>query len=436
VTLGRRVVLATSAALGATVVLLSVFAYLLVKHELYSRVDVTLRGRAAELAPTVAAGSTSFRGIIAAPGEYVQMISADGASVRPPYQVTRLPSGRAERAIAAGSGSLTETVTVGGARTRVLTTHVAPGVALQVTRPLADDDATLSRLRLILATVAVCAVLLSVLLGGWIAEKALAPVRRLTKTAEEVARTRDLSVRLDEDGHDEVSRLGAAFNKMLVALDRSLTAQRQLVADASHEFRTPLTSIRANAELLERGKVREDEQDAVARAVVEQVDELDGLVTDLIELALDGEAATKFEDVRLDEIVSNEVDRLRRHPTGVDLELKTEPCTVRGDAERLSRAVTNLLGNALKWSPEGRTVEVSVAQGSVVVRDHGPGINEADLPLVFERFYRSPAARGTAGSGLGLAIVRHVVEAHGGSVEATNAPDGGAVFTLRFPVAP
>jgi len=436
VTVSRRVVLATSAALGATVVLLSVFAYLLVKRELYSRVDVTLRGRAVELAPTVEAGRSSFRGIIAAPGEYVQMLSADGASVRPPYQVTQLPSGRAERAIAAGSGSLTETETVGGARTRVLTTHVAPGVALQVTRPLADDDATLSRLRLILAIVAVCAILLSVLLGGWIAEKALAPVRRLTKTAEEVARTRDLSVRLDEDGHDEVSRLGAAFNEMLVALDRSLTAQRQLVADASHEFRTPLTSIRANAELLERGKVREDEQDAVARAVVEQVDELDGLVTDLIELALDGEAATKFEDIRLDEIVSIEVDRLRRHRTGVDLELKTEPCTVRGDAERLGRAVTNVLGNALKWSPEGRAVEVSVAQGSVVVRDHGPGIDEADLPLVFERFYRSPAARGTAGSGLGLAIVRHVVEAHGGSVEATNAPDGGAVFTLRFPVAP
>jgi two-component system sensor histidine kinase MprB len=436
VTVSRRVVLATSAALGATVVLLSVFAYLLVKRELYSRVDVTLRGRAVELAPTVEAGRSSFRGIIAAPGEYVQMLSADGASVRPPYQVTQLPSGRAERAIAAGSGSLTETETVGGARTRVLTTHVAPGVALQVTRPLADDDATLSRLRLILAIVAVCAILLSVLLGGWIAEKALAPVRRLTKTAEEVARTRDLSVRLDEDGHDEVSRLGAAFTEMLVALDRSLTAQRQLVADASHEFRTPLTSIRANAELLERGKVREDEQDAVARAVVEQVDELDGLVTDLIELALDGEAATKFEDVRLDEIVSIEVDQLRRHPSGADLELKTEPCTVRGDAERLSRAVTNVLGNALKWSPEGRTVEVSVAQGRVVVRDHGPGIDEADLPLVFERFYRSPAARGTAGSGLGLAIVRHVVEAHGGSVEATNAPDGGAVFTLRFPVAP
>ena len=223
---------------------------------------------------------------------------------------------------------------------------------------------------------------------------------------------------------------------MLVALDRSLTAQRQLVADASHEFRTPLTSIRANAELLERGKVRDDEQDAVARAVVEQVDELDGLVTDLIELALDGEAATKFEDVRLDEIVSIEVDRLRRNLTGASFDVKSEPFTVQGDAERLSRAVANVLGNAVKWSPEGASVEVSVDRGSVVVRDHGPGIDEADLPLVFERFYRSPAARGTAGSGLGLAIVRHVVEAHGGSVEASNAPDGGAVFTLRFPVPP
>jgi two-component system sensor histidine kinase MprB len=433
VTLSRRVVLATSAALGAVVVLLSVFAYLLVKRELYSRVDVTLRGRAAELAPTVLAGRTSFRTIIAAPGEFVQMLSAEGRTARPPYQVTELPRGRDERAIAAGSGSVSETITVGGARMRLLTTHVGPGVAVQVTRSLADDDATLQRLRLILAIVAVCAVLLSVLLGGWIAEKALAPVRRLTRTAEDVARTRDLSVRLDEAGHDEVSRLGAAFNEMLVALDRSLTAQRQLVADASHEFRTPLTSIRANAELLERGKIREDEQNAVARAVVEQVDELDGLVTDLIELALDGEAATRFEDVRLDEIVSVEVDRMRRHAAGVRLELAAEPSTVHGDAERLGRAVTNVLGNALKWSPDGGTVEVSVARGTVVVRDHGPGIDDADLPLVFERFYRSPAARGMAGSGLGLAIVRHVLEAHGGTVEATNAPDGGAVFTLRFP---
>src|SRR5206468_8802173 len=192
------------------------------------------------------------------------------------------------------------------------------------------------------------ALLLSIVLGSWIAESALAPVRRLTQTAEDVARTRDLSVRLPEDGTDEIARLGAAFNQMLVALDNSLAAQRRLVADASHEFRTPLTSIRANAELLERGRVHEDEQNAVARAVVDQVDELDGLVTDLIELALDGEAATRFEDVRLDELVAAEVERMRRHAAGIRFELTAEPCTVRGDAERLGRAVANVLGNALK----------------------------------------------------------------------------------------
>jgi len=155
VTLSRRVVLATAAALGAVVVLLSVFAYLLVQRELYSRVDVTLRNRATELAPSVEAGPATFRTLIAAPGEYVQMLSADGRSVRPPYQLTRLPSGRAERAIAAGSGSLTETGEIGGARARILTTHVGTGVALQISRPLADDEATLSRLRIILAIVAV-----------------------------------------------------------------------------------------------------------------------------------------------------------------------------------------------------------------------------------------------------------------------------------------
>ena len=264
--------------------------------------------------------------------------------------MTELPHGTLERRIAATSGSRAATVTFGGARMRVLTTHVAPDKALQIARPLADDDGTLSRLRLVLALLAISAVLVAVLLGGWIAKKVLAPMERLTQTAEDVARTRDLSVRLDEDGRDEVARLGAAFNEMLVALDRSVTAQRRLVAHASHEFRTPLTGNRANAELLERGRVQENDQSAVARAVVNQVDELDGLVTDLIELALDGAAATHFEDVRLDEIVSVEVERMRRHAGGVRLDLVTEPCTVHGDPERLGRAVANVLINALKWS--------------------------------------------------------------------------------------
>jgi two-component system sensor histidine kinase MprB len=435
VTIGRRVILATSAALVAVVVLLSLFAYELVKHELYSRTDATLRARVEEFKPTALAGQQAFRSLVAAPGELIQTLSANGNSVRPPYQLTVLPTGARERAVAAHGGSVTETVDALGRRMRLVTMQIAPNEALQVARPLADDDATLRRLRWGFLIIAAGALAIAVLLGGWIAEKALAPVKRLTRAAEEVTRTRDLSVRLDVEGSDEVARLGAAFNEMLVALERSLTAQRRLVADASHEFRTPLTSIRANAELLERGRVKESEQDVVARAVVDQVDELDGLVTDLIELALDGEAATHFEDVRLDELVSVEVQRMRQHAAGIRFELAAEPCTVTGDPERLGRAVANILGNALKWSPEGSTVDVSVSDGTVVVRDHGPGIDEADLPLVFERFYRAPTARGTSGSGLGLAIVRHVVEAYGGSATAENASGGGAVLTLRLPTA-
>ncbi len=432
-TIGKRVILATSAALVTVVVLLSVFAYELVKRELYSRIDVTLRTRATELTPTAVAGTQEFRTVLAAPGELVQLLTPNGESIRPPYQVTVLPNGERQRAIAAGSGSATQTIEVGGRRMRLVTSHVGSGEALQVARPLADDDATLRRLRYGFAIVAVCALVLSLMIGSWVAEKALSPVRRLTRAAEDVARTRDLSVRLDAKGDDEIARLGAAFNEMLEALDRSLTAQRRLVADASHEFRTPLTSIRANAELLERGRVREVEQNAVARAVVDQVDELDGLVTDLIELALDGEAAARFEDVRLDELVSVEVERMRRLASGARFDLTAEPSSVRGDPERLGRAIANVLGNALKWSPEGGTVDVGVSRGAVVVRDHGPGIDESDLPLVFERFYRAPTARGTPGSGLGLAIVRHVVEAHGGTAEASNAPGGGAMLTLRLP---
>jgi two-component system sensor histidine kinase MprB len=433
--LSLRVVLLTSLAVGAVALLLNVLTYVLVKHELYSRLDSTLRDRVLLLSPEVRAELTGGRtlGVIAAPDEYIQVLGANGRTILPPYQVTRLPSGTRERAVALGGASFTETSHVGDKQLRVVTTAVGRAYALQIARPIADEESALHRLRLALVVLSLAALLLAVLLGGWIAQTALAPVRRLTRTAEEVTETSNLSVRLDAEGHDEVARLGAAFNRMLSALERSVGTQRQLVADASHEFRTPLTSIRANAELLARGKTSGQEHDAVARAVVDQVDELDGLVSDVIELALDGDAETRFEDVRLDMLVASEVERMQRHAPGIHFELANAPSSVLGDAERLQRAVANILANAAKWSPAGGVVDVEVAGTTVSVRDHGPGIEEADLPFVFERFYRAPAARGMPGSGLGLAIVRHVAEGHGGSVEAANAPGGGAVLTLRLP---
>jgi hypothetical protein len=235
-----------------------------------------------------------------------------------------------------------------------------------------------------------------------------------------LAETRGLSLRLDEEGKDEVARLGAAFNQMLAALERSLTAQRQLVADASHEFRTPLTSIRANAELLARGSASDGEAETIASQVVEQVDELDGLVGDVIELALDGEAETRLEDVRLDEIVTDQVERMRRYAAGVRFDVASGPSTVRGDPERLQRAVANVLANAVKWSPPDGVVDVGVARGVVTVRDHGPGNRRGRPPLRLRALL--PRGRGPRHAGLGArprdrASRRRGLRRHGGGVE-------------------
>jgi two-component system sensor histidine kinase MprB len=436
VNLRSRVVVLTAAALNAIIVFVCVLAYVVVKNELYDRLDETLLSRATVLAPVVEQGALSSPRlpIVAVPGEYVQELR-DGTTLRPPYQALVLPVGPVERAVASGQREhVLRMVAVGDLRLRLATLHIRSGTALQVARPTADEEATLHRLRLVFLLLAGSGFLFSLALGFWIAETALTPVRRLTSAAERIAQTRDLALRLDEKGSDEVARLSSSFNAMLLALDKSLAAQRRLVADASHEFRTPLTSLRTNVELLSRGDVLpESERTAVAHDVVQQLDELSALVADVIELARDGETPVRREEVRLDELVADGVERARRHAPNVRFETDLQPCVVRGDAQRLGRAVANLLDNASQWSPPDGIVEVSLREGQLLVRDHGPGIAPDDLPLIFERFYRSSAARGRPGAGLGLAIVRQVAETHGGSAHAANAEGGGAELRLILP---
>jgi two-component system, OmpR family, sensor histidine kinase MprB len=275
-------------------------------------------------------------------------------------------------------------------------------------------------------------------LGLVVTRTALRPVSELSDTAEHVARTRDLSRRIEADGSDELSRLAESFNTMLAALEHSMRQQRQLVADASHELRTPLTSLRTNVELLaERNGVPPAERKQMLASMLGQLEELTVLVSDLVDLARDEEGPKEEgEDVRLDEIVDQAAERARmRHPER-ELELDLEPTVVHGVPGRLGRAVGNLLDNAQKWSPPGAPIEVTLRDGELRVRDHGPGIADEDLPLVFDRFYRAPRARGMPGSGLGLAIVRQVAESHGGSVAAERAEGGGALLRVRFLVDP
>ena len=433
-TLSRRLILMTSLAIGVVTVLVCAFSYVLVRHEVYGRLDKTLVARATVLGPAARqVGTQKTLPIVVTPGEYVQTVDATGRTRRPPQQAVVLPA-TSERAVAAGKRApFFATRTINSERVRMFTARVAPGLALEVARSLHDEDATLSRLRLVFLLLGASGVVISILLGTWIAETALAPVRRLTRAATEIEATRNLAVRLDEHGSDEVAQLSSSFNSMLAALERSVAAQRLLVADASHEFRTPITSMRANVELLERADdLAADERGDILRSVVDELDELAALVSDVIELARDPEARVEHREVQLEEIVAAALERMRRRAPHVRFDATLEPFVLQGDPDALLRSVTNLLDNAAKWSPDGGVVEVELRDGELRVRDHGPGIAEAELALVFERFYRSPAARSQPGSGLGLAIVRHVATAHGGRAEVANAPGGGAEFRVTF----
>ncbi|HEX6390198.1 MAG TPA: HAMP domain-containing sensor histidine kinase, partial [Solirubrobacteraceae bacterium] len=277
------------------------------------------------------------------------------------------------------------------------------GGALQFARPLAATDQVLSRLRL---------VLLFVLAGGV-----------------------GLAVFLARRVGGQFSTVLGDLERSNAALDASLRAQRQLVADASHELRTPVTSLRTNVEVLLEG----DELDAQSRAQLlddmrEQSEELSALVADVIELARGDAQGPEPQDLRIDALVEEAVTRARRHaPADVEIALDLRAATLSGVPERLGRAINNLLDNAVRHAPPGSVVEVAAGPDGVVVRDHGPGIAAEDLPHLFDRFYRGATTRGEQGTGLGLAIVRQVAEAHGGRVTARNAPGGGAEFRLALP---
>jgi two-component system, OmpR family, sensor histidine kinase MprB len=365
---------------------------------------------------------------------YVQLIIG-GDVIAPAGAPPQLPADKQTRALAkAGEGAFYKDVTLDGVHTRVFTQAIEPGIAIQAAQVVDDTDEAIRRLGLILAALGAGGVALAGGLGMVVTRTATRPVRALSEAAEHVARTRDLSRRIEARGGDELSRLAETFNTMLGALERSMRSQRQLVSDASHELRTPLTSLRTNVELMAsaNGALPDEERARMLGDVAGQLDELTGLVGDLVDLARDGEAEQQLEPVRLDLLVGEAIARAERLHPGREIRAELDETLVMGSPARLDRAVSNLLDNAEKWSPAGEPIEVRVAGGELTVRDHGPGFSGEDLPRVFDRFYRARSARGLPGSGLGLAIVRQVAEAHGGSVSAGNADGGGAQLQLTL----
>ncbi|MCE4947956.1 MULTISPECIES: sensor histidine kinase [Streptomyces] len=451
--LRTRLALAASAAVALVAVGVCAAAFLVLRVQMTRQLDLNLAQTATQLAqrtrnwgPT--AGDTSCR-YQAVP--CVQIVPADparDAHGRSPA----LPVSPATREVAAGRRAPYYTnLTVAGYPVRLYTVRLhGRDEALQVALRSDTVERGVRQAAWALAAVGGTGVLLAAALGYWVSRTGLAPVARLTATAERIATTRDPRHRIDlptgpAAHEDEITRLATSFNTMLGELEQSVTAQRRLVADASHELRTPLTALRTNAELLARADRLTDEQrNRASGALARQLREVTTLVNDLIELARDEEPRPLLEQVRPAELLEHAVAAAREHWPEVGFTVRIAPgaadATRPGVPARLTRLLSNLLDNAAKFSPPGGPVETEldvVADAlDLTVRDHGPGIATDDLPYVFDRFYRAQAARALPGSGLGLAMARQIARAHGAELTAERAPGGGALFRLRMPLSP
>jgi two-component system sensor histidine kinase MprB len=461
VNLRVRLGLAAGVAVAVAVIAVSVSAYAGTRSELFGQIDGQLRNVAARTgfdsangAPDAShGGRLPFGG--GTPGGATrrvqlgsrpripfggaagvnELISPDG-KVRALIARDAVPvDARARRLARSGRGGYFADTTARGIALRVYVTGIGSQGALLAALPLGAINHTLSDQLLLLGVIAAAGILLGGLLALFVARAALAPIARFTTQTELIASTPERleTDRVEVHGGDELARLARTFNETLDALAHSVAAQRNLVADASHELRTPIATIRANLQLMrDEERLPPGEREALRRDVIDELDELTALVSDVVELARGAKPGGQAGDVRLDEVVAAAVERTRRRSPELTVTTELELTLVRGEGDRIARAVANLLDNAVKWSPPEGVVEVVISAGRLTVRDHGPGFPEVDLPFVFDRFHRARNARATPGSGLGLAIVRQAAEAHGGSVSAANPPGGGALMTIDF----
>lgn len=436
--LANRVILLTTLAVGVTVAAVAVGAYFTARVQMQDSLDDSLieRAHSASRVSSVSGvqipqwwlGASDVRVVVVTSDRRARILDRG-----PTFEL-----GDPEVAVARGEeDNSVRTLIISGERHRVAAVPLeANGLALVLAEPLTDQDRVLARLGWVTLGFGVVGVFVAGLAGWAVARSGLRPVRRLTASVEHIAQTEDLRA-LPVEGDDEIARLAAAFNQMLTALDASRQRQRQLVADASHELRTPLTSLRTNIDLLTMSgndaRLSAESRAELLEDIRAQAEELTGLIGDLTELARDEPARAQVETLDLADIVHHAAERVRRRALRAEIEVFTRPWWVVGEAWALERAVTNLLDNAAKWSPEGGTVTARLSDGVLTIDDQGPGIAEEDRVRIFDRFWRSDDSRTLPGSGLGLAIVRQVAERHSGTVQAMENSAGGARLVLRLP---
>ncbi len=438
-----RVISATVGVAALAVVLASLASFWTTRNALLHSVDVSLI-QASQSPASHPVGDESR-----VTGAYFELVLANGTAI----PTSNVPIDPTIRAIAKGhGGQILRTVYFGGESYRELVVPLAANsVVICNSGPcrvpstsaelfVVNISGQIGELRQLVRTLLVVAaggLLLALGLGLLIARAALRPLEKVTNEIEEVAETSDLTRRIDEGGADELGRLRRVFNRLMNSVQSSENLQRQLVADASHELRTPLTSLRTNAQVLSRAsELPTEDLHQLTNDMVTQVDELAALVTDLAELSRGDRSEGALVQLHLDECVDECVDTARTYARikDVAIDVEVEPSLVSGRQDRLVRAISNLLTNAIKFTPAAGRIVVRSSQGVVTVSDTGPGIADDERDRVFDRFWRSAAARSLPGSGLGLSIVAQVVDEFGGTVRVDRDPElGGARFTIVLP---
>jgi len=442
VSLRSRIALIASSAVAVAVLAIAVTGYLTAQDRLVEEVDRSLTERLAtnrgfgEILQSFRnrRGSGPFQDPRGFEVLYVQLTDNAGNSLRPDGQDLELPAPRPGEGDRADAILFTET-TIDDIHLRVASISLPNGAGtVQIARSLEEVDATLASLALTLILIGAVGIAGAAGLGLFVARSSLRPIADLTGAAEKVAATKELAQRIDVDRGDELGRLAGAFNEMMEALEGSREQQRRLVRDAGHELRTPLTALRTNIELLAKAdQLPEEERRAIHTDLATELAELTDLVNEVVDVAADADVSETPTTVDLGVLADEVVTRARRRLShNITLEVDGA-ATIEGRRTGLDRAMRNLIDNAAKWSPSDSTIRVLVVGGRVEVSDGGPGIEAVDRPHVFDRFYRSAAARATPGSGLGLSIVKQVADAHGGSVFVAESPSGGATVGFELP---
>ncbi|MFD5287891.1 sensor histidine kinase [Streptomyces rochei] len=454
-----RLSLLVASAVAFAVAAVSVACWFLVREQLYNQLDDQLRSEQVSrgllnsmLRNCQSVTPEEIPQVPTAP--VVTILYSDGSTcVNPGNEEVRVQDADVDVADGRAKDALHTAKTTDGTTMRVYTQRVydagtgqvQPGIAVSIAKPVEDVTKPLSSLVWVLLVVSGIGVIGAGAAGLAVARAGLRPVDELTSAVEHVARTEDLAIRIpvEPDSEDEIARLSRSFNSMTSSLASSRDLQQQLIADAGHELRTPLTSLRTNIELLTRSEetgrpIPEADRKALLASVKAQMTELAALIGDLQELSRPdtGQHTGRTRILAWHDVVESALRRARLRGPELTITADVRPWYVRAEPAALERAVVNILDNAVKFSPEGGTVDVRLTDGVLTVRDHGPGIAAEELPHVFDRFWRSPSARALPGSGLGLSIVARTVQQAGGTVSLTPGEGGGTTATVRLPGAP